>query len=120
MKKKNNLIGFRTPSEEEKEILKKEAESLGLSMYELVKIGIKASTKGLNAGSEQNLLFKKQYAINERDEAIIKITDLNRRIESINRRLKSVNSSRYKDLPEDDSVIHIYDKDLNSLELDFL
>lgn len=119
MKKKNNLIGFRTPSEEEKEILKKEAESLGLSMYELVKRGIKASkTKGTKAGSEQNLLFRKQYAITERDEAITKIIDLNRRIESINRRLKHANSSRYKDLPEDDSVIHIYDKDLNSLELD--
>ena len=40
MAKKDNLIGFRAPSEKDKERIKREADNLNMSMFELVEAGI--------------------------------------------------------------------------------
>ena len=39
-KHNRNLIGFRTPSEKEKDRIKKEAEELDVSLYDLVNLGL--------------------------------------------------------------------------------
>lgn len=69
---KDNLIGFRTPTEEEKKRIKEEAEYLGLSMYDLVISGLKAERK---SNSESDLLHRKKQAVNERNRYISKVNE---------------------------------------------
>lgn len=112
MVKKDNLIGFRTPTEEEKIRIKEEAEALGLSMYDLVISGLKAEK---NINSESDILHRKKKAINERNKYISKVNEKNSLIEALNRQLKNKYSKKYKDLPEEDQVLNIYNDKGNRL-----
>ena len=111
MAKKDNLIGFRTPTEKDKEKIKEEAEALGLSMYELVISGLKAEK---NINSESDLLHRKKQAINERDRYISKVNEKNSLIEALNRQLKN-KYSKYEELSDQDKVLNIYDEKGNRL-----
>lgn len=111
MAKKDNLIGFRTPTEKDKEKIKEEAEALGLSMYELVISGLKAEKK---INSESDLLHRKKQAINERDRYISKVNEKNSLIEALNRQLKN-KYSKYEELSDQDKVLNIYDEKGNRL-----
>ena len=111
MAKKDNLIGFRTPTEKEKIRIKEEAEALGLSMYDLVISGLKAERK---INSESDILHRKKKAVNERNSYISKINEKNSLIEALNRQLKN-RFSKYEDLPEEDQVLHIYNDKGNRL-----
>ena len=60
MAKKDNLIGFRAPSEKDKERIKREADNLNMSMFELVEAGIRAEKK---PNTRQDLEYKKNIDI---------------------------------------------------------
>lgn len=112
MAKKDNLIGFRTPTEKEKERIKEEAENLGLSMYELVISGLKAERK---INSESDILHRKKKAVNERNKYISLVNERNLLIEALNKQLKDKYKSKYKELSEEDQVINIYNDKGNRL-----
>ena len=112
MAKKDNLIGFRAPSERDKERIKREADNLGLSMFQLVEAGIRAEKK---PNTRQDLEYKKRSLIYERDALISKVQDLNKRIEAYNRQLRSKFPKEYADLPDSNGTNFIYDKDGNFL-----
>ena len=112
MVKKDNLIGFRTPTERDKERVKREAESLCMSMYELVEAGLRAERK---PNTKQDLEYKKRSLVYERDRLISDVQDLNKRIEAYNRQLRDKYPNDYKDLPDSNGTLYIYDKDGNLL-----
>ncbi len=112
MAKKDNLIGFRTPTERDKERIKKEAESLGLSMFELVEAGLKAERK---PNTKQDLEYKRRSLIYERDRKITEVQDLNKRIEAYNLQLKDRFPEDYKDLSKEYGTVYVHDKDGNRL-----
>ena len=112
MAKKDNLIGFRTPTERDKERIKREAENLGLSMFDLVEAGLKAERK---PKTRQDLEYKKRTLMYERDRLISDVQDLNKRIQAYNRQLKTKYPNEYEDLPDTNGTIFIYDKDGNLL-----
>lgn len=112
MAKKDNLIGFRAPSERDKERIKREADNLNMSMFELVEAGIRAEKK---PNTRQDLEYKKRTLIHERDEFISRVQDLNKRIEAYNRQLRHKYPNEYADLPDSNGTIFIYDKDGNLL-----
>ena len=103
-KHNRNLIGFRTPSEEEKNRIKKEAEELDVSLYDLVTLGLEIKKASNNEGT---ILAKKKLEIAKRTKHLVKARDSNLRIQAYNRRLKDVNSARYKDLSEEADVIDL-------------
>ena len=112
MAKKDNLIGFRAPSEKDKVRIKREADNLGMSMFELVEAGIRAERK---PNTRQDLEYKKRSLIRERDELISNAQDLNRRIEAYNRQLRNKYPEHFKDLPDSNGTLFLYDKDGNLL-----
>lgn len=103
-KHNRNLIGFRTPSEEEKNRIKKEAEELDVSLYDLVTLGLELKKASTNEGT---LLAKKKLEIAKRTEYLEKAKDSNLKIQAYNKRLKYLNSARYKDLSEEADVIDL-------------
>ena len=112
MVRKDNLIGFRAPSEKDKERIKREADNLGLSMFELVEAGLKAERK---PNTKQDLEYKRRSLIYERDRLISDVQDLNKRIEAYNLQLKDRFPEDYEDLSKEYGTIYIYDKDGNRL-----
>ena len=112
MAKKDNLIGFRAPSERDKERIKREAENLNMSMFELVEAGIRAEKK---PNTRQDLEYKKRSLIYERDAMITQVQDMNKRIEAYNRQLRTRYPNDYKDLPDSHGTNFVYDKDGNLL-----
>ena len=112
MAKKDNLIGFRTPTERDKVRIKREAEEAGLSMYELVEAGLRAERK---PKTRQDLEYKKRSLMYERDRLISEVQDLNKRIEAYNKQLRHKYPNDYEDLPDSNGTIFIYDKDGNLL-----
>ena len=107
----DNLIGFRAPTEKEKDRIKKEAEALGLSIYDLVISGLKVEKK---TNSESNILHRKKQAVNERNDYISKVIEKNALIKALNRQLKD-RFSKYEELSEEDQVVNIYNDKGNRL-----
>ena len=103
-KHNRNLIGFRTPSEKEKDRIKKEAEELDVSLYDLVNLGLELKKASNN---ERTILAKKKLEIAKRNDYLIKARYSNLRIEAYNKRLKYLNSDRYKDLSKEENVIDL-------------
>ena len=87
-KHNRNLIGFRTPSEKEKDRIKKEAEELDVSLYDLVNLGLELKKASNN---ERTILAKKKLELAKRNNYLIKARDSNLRIEAYNKRLKYLN-----------------------------
>lgn len=98
----DNIIGFRTPTLKEKERIKKEAEELDSSIYELVTLGIEAKK---SLPSEKGLLAKKNLEIEKRNKYLKEAHDSNLRIEAYNRQLRDRFKRHKKITPVEDNVI---------------
>jgi len=105
---------IRLGSEDKKEEFKKRCKNLkdskGYTQADIFEAGLMALEGG---NDEQQLIYKKQKAISERDNAIAQVNSLNNLIEAYNRQLKNKHKTRYKDLDVAASVKAIYDSEGN-------
>ena len=100
-------IGFRTKSLRQKKNFQDRSKTLkskGITKADIFEAGLLALENG---SSEEQLLRKKNFLINKRNEALKEASDSNKRIEAYNRQLKDRYSSRYENLPIEDNVIII-------------
>lgn len=113
---RKDIYPIRLGSEDKKEEIQKRCKQLkdskGYTQVEIFEAGLLALEGG---NDEQQIIYKKNKTIAERDKALIKVKDSNLRIEAYNRQLKNKNSSRYKDLKIDEDVIKIYDEKGNEI-----
>ena len=112
----NDYIGFRAKTEAQKREFYKRSENLKAKVYtksDIFKAGLLALEKG---ESEQQLIYQKIKAINERDKYLMQTIALNEYIEAKNRRLKDKFNSRYKELNINDGVIILFDSNGNKIK----
>ena len=112
----NDYIGFRAKTEAQKREFYKRSENLkakGYTKSDIFKAGLLALEKG---ESEQQLIYQKIKAINERDKYLMQTIALNEYIEAKNRRLKDKFNSRYKELNINDGVIILFDSNGNKIK----
>ena len=111
----NDYIGFRAKTEAQKREFYKRSENLkakGYTKSDIFKAGLLALEKG---ESEQQLIYQKNKAINERDKYLMQTIALNEYIGAKNRRLKD-KFSRYKELNINDGVIILFDSKGNKIK----
>ena len=108
---KNDYIGFRTRTEEQKEEYTKQAkhlkESKHLTKADLFEDGILAN---LDVDSEEAFLLKKNIKRNRLANSLEEIKAYNEIIKAYNRRLKDLNPTRYKSLSVEDGTVKLYDQ----------
>ena len=112
MANNNDSMTIRAGSKEKKEDFKircKNLKAKHITQAEIFEAGLLALEGG---NTEQQIIYKKNKTIAERDEAILKVKDSNMRIEAYNRQLKDRYKSRYGELSLDDNIINLYDGNL--------
>lgn len=113
---KNDIINFRTGSEEKKEEYKKRikkiTESKGIKQIEIIENGILVEE---GKDEEQTVLNKKNLKKSVRNEALDVVIQANAVIRAYNLRLKALNPSRYNFLDEDEGTIKLYDEKGNRI-----
>lgn len=115
-KDKNDSMTIRTGSEEKKKSFKdrsKELKANGYTQSDIFEAGLLALEKGYG---EQQILYKKNKMIAERDNALHEVIEKNQMIEAYNRQLKDRYSNRYKELDVNDNIKKIYDSEGNELK----
>lgn len=82
----DNLIGFRTPSIEEKERINREIKELNTSIYDLVVLALDIEKQ---RETESTLLAKRQLEIEKRNKHLTEAKDSNLRVQAYNKQLKT-------------------------------
>ncbi|MBQ3414212.1 MAG: hypothetical protein IJH39_02465 [Clostridia bacterium] len=121
-KRNNNVISFRTSSDEKAKQIKKEIKNLkGTEQFyaeTIMEAGLcvkRNPSKKIDDGdytimlpSKTELRIKRKHVINERDECIKKIIELNKKLEGLN--LQAENYYPDENIKKSDGIINIFDE----------